>query len=77
MEATGIKEGDVISVKLLEIDERTGKMRLSRRALLEKPENWKNSEQEQRPRKNNANHSGGGHRHDNHRNNDNRERRKN
>jgi polyribonucleotide nucleotidyltransferase len=48
MEATGIKEGDVISVKLLEIDERTGKMRLSRRALLEKPENWHDHEQQER-----------------------------
>ena len=75
MEATGIKEGDVIKVKLLEIDERTGKMRLSRRALLEKPEDWQNSEQE-RPRKNNSNHGGGNRRHDNNRHSDNRGRRK-
>ena len=44
MLATGIKEGDVIAVKLLDIDEKTGKMRLSRRALLEKPENWQEAE---------------------------------
>ncbi|MDR1347284.1 MAG: polyribonucleotide nucleotidyltransferase [Prevotellaceae bacterium] len=50
MEATGIKEGDVIEVKLLDIDEKTGKMRLSRRALLEKPENWTEPERQERPR---------------------------
>ncbi len=34
------KEGDEVQVKLIGIDERTGKLRLSRRALLEKPEGW-------------------------------------
>jgi polyribonucleotide nucleotidyltransferase len=53
MEATGIKEGDIIEVKLLEIDEKTGKMRLSRRALLEKPEDWKEPERAERPPRNN------------------------
>ena len=33
-----LHEGDEIEVKCLEVDERSGKMRLSRRALLEKPE---------------------------------------
>ena len=32
-----LKEGDVIEVKLLQIDKRSGKMKLSRKALLEKP----------------------------------------
>jgi polyribonucleotide nucleotidyltransferase len=32
-----VKKGDVVRVKLLEVDSR-GKMRLSRKALLEKPE---------------------------------------
>ena len=32
-----LKEGDILSVKLLEIDKRTGKFRLSRKALLPKP----------------------------------------
>ena len=32
--------GDEVDVKLLEIDEKTGKMRLSRRALLPAPEGW-------------------------------------
>lgn len=40
VEEAGIKEGDHISVKLLEIDEKTGKFRLSHRVLEEKPEGW-------------------------------------
>ena len=38
VEEAGIKEGDNITVKLLEIDEKTGKFRLSHRVLEEKPE---------------------------------------
>ncbi len=34
---TVLKEGDKISVKLLEIDPKTGKMKLSRKALIERP----------------------------------------
>ncbi len=40
VEEANIKEGDSISVKLLEIDEKTGKFRLSHRVLEEKPEGW-------------------------------------
>ncbi len=40
VEEAGIKEGDAIKVKLLEIDEKTGKFRLSHRVLEEKPEGW-------------------------------------
>ena len=40
--------GDEVEVKLLEIDEKTGKMRLSRKALLEKPEGY--VEPERKPR---------------------------
>ena len=40
VEEAGIKEGDSIQVKLLEIDEKTGKFRLSHRVLEEKPEGW-------------------------------------
>lgn len=36
------KEGDIVKVKLVEIDQRTGKMRMSRKALLPKPERKKN-----------------------------------
>ncbi len=48
MEASCIKEGDEVTVKLLEIDPKTGKYRLSMRALQEKPEGW--TEPERRPR---------------------------
>ena len=40
VEEAGIKEGDKITVKLLEIDPKTGKFKLSHRALLEKPEGY-------------------------------------
>ena len=40
--------GDEVDVKLLEIDEKTGKMRLSRKALMEKPEGY--VEPERKPR---------------------------
>ncbi len=39
MEA-GIKEGDKIQVKLIDIDPKTGKFKLSKRALTEKPEGY-------------------------------------
>jgi polyribonucleotide nucleotidyltransferase len=35
-----LKEGDVVEVKLIEVDEKTGKLRLSRKALLPKPEGF-------------------------------------
>jgi len=40
VEEAGIKEGDKITVKLLEIDPKTGKFKLSHRALIEKPEGY-------------------------------------
>ena len=40
MEASGLKEGDEVDVKLIEIDKKTGKYRLSMRALLPKPEGY-------------------------------------
>ncbi len=40
MEASGLKEGDKVQVKLIEIDKKTGKYRLSMRALLPKPEGY-------------------------------------
>ena len=43
-----INIGDEVEVKLLEIDAKTGKMRLSRRALIEKPEGY--VEPERKPR---------------------------
>ena len=41
--------GDEVDVKLLEIDEKTGKMRLSRRVLLPKPEGYVEPERKPRP----------------------------
>jgi polyribonucleotide nucleotidyltransferase len=49
MEETGIQEGDEIEVKLLEIDPKTGKFKLSHRALIEKPEGYE--ERPARPRR--------------------------
>ena len=40
MEASGMSEGDTVNVKLIEIDKKTGKFRLSMKALLDKPEGW-------------------------------------
>ena len=40
MAASGLKEGDEVDVKLIEVDKKTGKFRLSMRALLEKPEGY-------------------------------------
>ncbi len=48
MEETGLKEGDKIQVKLIGVDPKTNKLKLSHRALLPKPEGW--VERERRPR---------------------------
>ncbi|MCF2614013.1 polyribonucleotide nucleotidyltransferase [Leyella stercorea] len=48
VEEAGIKEGDKIKVKLMEIDPKTGKYKLSHRVLLKKPEGY--VERERRPR---------------------------
>ena len=48
LEASGIKEGDELEVKLIEIDKKTGKYRLSMRALQPKPEGY--VERERAPR---------------------------
>ena len=48
MEASGIKEGDELTVKLIEIDKKSGKYRLSLRALQPKPEGY--VEPAERPR---------------------------
>ena len=48
MEETGIKEGDHIRIKLLEIDPKTGKFRLSAKALKEKPEGYVEPERPKR-----------------------------
>lgn len=48
VEDAGIHEGDTIKVKLLDIDEKTGKFRLSHRALLEKPADYDERQQQRR-----------------------------
>ena len=46
-----LKVGDEVDVKLLEIDAKTGKMRLSMRALTEKPEGYVEPKRDRGPRK--------------------------
>ncbi len=51
MDETGIKEGDLVEVKLIGSDQKTGKLKLSRRALLPKPEGWVEKEKDDKPRR--------------------------
>ena len=48
MEETGLKEGDMIEVKVIGIDPKTNKLKLSHRVLIPQPEGW--TEPERRPR---------------------------
>ena len=54
VEEAGIKEGDEIDVKLLDIDPKTGKFKLSRKVLLPKPEGMTENhpKRERRPQNN-------------------------
>ena len=70
VEEAGLKEGDKINVKLLEIDQKTGKYKLSHRVLIPKPEGY--VERERRPRQ-----ERGERRNNNERRNGNNERRNN
>ncbi len=49
VEEAGLKEGDHIQVKLVDIDQKTGKFKLSRRVLLEKPEGYVERPRRERP----------------------------
>ena len=49
VEEAGLKEGDDIEVKLLDIDPKTGKFKLSHKVLIPKPEGY--SEKPERPRR--------------------------
>ena len=40
VEDAGLKEGDMITIKLLDVDPKTGKFKLSRKALIPKPEGY-------------------------------------
>ena len=60
MEETGLKEGDHIQVKLLEIDAKTGKLKLSHRVLIEKPADYvERPPRRERGGNNDERHSGG------------------
>ena len=62
VEESGLKEGDKVKVKLMEIDPKTGKFKLSRRVLLEKPADYverparreRPERRERRPRQENS-----------------------
>ncbi len=49
VEEAGLKEGDKIKVKLVDIDQKTGKYKLSHRVLIPKPEGYVERERRQRP----------------------------
>jgi len=70
MNASGLKEGDVVEVKLIEIDKKTGKYRLSMRALQPKPEGYVERERaprgERAPRREGGDRRERGQRRDNH-----------
>jgi polyribonucleotide nucleotidyltransferase len=57
MASSGLKEGDMVTVKLIEIDKKTGKYRLSMRALQPKPEGY--VEPAERPRAPRRDNNGG------------------
>ena len=51
-------EGQMLEVKLVEVDKKTGKFRLSRKALLEKPEGYVEREPRERPERNDRDRGG-------------------
>ncbi len=57
MEETGLKEGDMLEVKLIGSDAKTGKLKLSRKVLLPKPEGY--VEPAERPARPKGEHKGG------------------
>ena len=58
VEESGLKEGDAISVKLVDVDPKTGKFKLSRKVLLPKPEGYVEPERPQRPPRQNGDRNG-------------------
>jgi len=66
-----LKVGDIVEVKLLEVEQKSGKLKLSRKALLPKPEGFENRENHDRHGDRNSNRphnhgdrrEGGGHTH--------------
>jgi polyribonucleotide nucleotidyltransferase len=62
MDETGLKEGDMIEVKLIGVDPKTNKLKLSRKVLLPKEEG---AEEERRAPRREHNHEHRGPRRDN------------
>ena len=52
-----MKEGDEVEVKLIDIDKKTGKMKLSRKVLMPRPEGAESSERPDRPERSERTHS--------------------
>jgi polyribonucleotide nucleotidyltransferase len=52
IEEAGLKEGDEIEIKLLDIDPKTGKFKLSRKVLLPKPERAEKPERKEKKHQN-------------------------
>jgi polyribonucleotide nucleotidyltransferase len=50
VEESGLKEGDTIQVKLVDIDQRSGKVKLSRKVLMPKPEGYVDRPERERER---------------------------
>ena len=48
VEEAGLKEGDEIEVKLIDIDPKTGKFKLSRKVLLPRPERTEKPERKEK-----------------------------
>ena len=68
VEESGLKEGDVVTVKLVDVDPKTGKFKLSRKALIPKPEGYVEPERPQRPPRPNGDRGDRNDRHGNNRN---------
>ena len=69
VEEAGINEGDEIEVKLIDIDQKTGKFKLSHRVLIEKPEGYverPQRERRERPQRERGPRREGGNRHHDH-----------
>ncbi len=60
VEESGLKEGDKITVKLQEIDPKTGKYKLSHKVLIPKPEGYVERERRPRPDANRNGNNGNG-----------------
>ena len=48
IEESGLKEGDEIDVKMIDIDQKTGKFKLSRKVLLPRPERTEKPERKEK-----------------------------